>query len=183
MGGWGQAGGDGGGRRGRMGEAGLAVGGVCEGSCRWRPAPPLAFCSAGAGQVLGCLGLRPFPRPNPGAIPAAPSDPFHPASAAGGWGCPFICSSARRGPQGSVVASGTGNRPDDARHLRPWWSFPRGRGLAGIASTWEPSECPTGKVEGSFAGAGTAGTVALRSERSRVWQVHWETHVTEVTLS
>ncbi|ELR60233.1 Krueppel-like factor 16, partial [Bos mutus] len=54
-----------------------------------------------------------------------------------------------KGPQGSVVASGTGNRPDDARHLRPWWSFPRGRGLAGIASTWEPSECPTGKVEGS----------------------------------
>ena len=68
-----------------------------------------------------------------------------------------------------------GNRPDDAQHLRAWWSFPRGRGLAGIASIWEPSECPTGMVEGSFAGAETAGTVALRPERARVWQVHWET--------
>ena len=76
---------------------------------------------------------------------------------------------------GSVVVSGMGNRPDDAQHLRAWWSFPRGRGLAGIASIWEPSECPTGMVEGSFAGAETAGTVALRPERARVWQVHWET--------
>lgn len=49
-------------RRGRMGEAGLAVGGVCGGSCRWRPAPPLAFAPLGRGESWAASGSAPSPR-------------------------------------------------------------------------------------------------------------------------
>lgn len=120
--------GDGGGRRGRMGR-GRPGGG--EGLRRKLPVaappPPLVFCSAGAGQVLGCLGLRPFPRQNPGAIPAAPSDPYHLLARPGVGGVPSHVPLLVEGRKRSVVASGMGSRPDDAQDLRPWWSFPRGR--------------------------------------------------------
>uniref|UniRef100_A0A8C6AE59 C2H2-type domain-containing protein n=1 Tax=Monodon monoceros TaxID=40151 RepID=A0A8C6AE59_MONMO len=51
-----------------MGEAGLAVGGVCGGSCRWRPAPPLAFAPLGRGESWAASGSAPPPRP-PGGAP------------------------------------------------------------------------------------------------------------------